>query len=136
MLTEKSLTYPLKSMSPSMSLVFHYFTSSHNLENFELQISYFLWYLYKKNDLWVHPQITSPTKGEWGSAKRRRYSISLFSKTGDKGQGGVKNIKKWVRSFMDGPLWSICIIWSLIITINDCNYSFCFKIYHVIKITV
>ena len=22
---------------------------------------------------------------------------------GDKGEGGVKNIKKWVTSFMDGP---------------------------------
>ena len=23
---------------------------------------------------------------------------------GDKGEGGVKNIKKWVTSFMDGPI--------------------------------
>ena len=23
---------------------------------------------------------------------------------GDKGEGGVKNLKKWVMSFMDGPL--------------------------------
>ena len=23
---------------------------------------------------------------------------------GDKGEGGVKNLKKWVTSFMDGPL--------------------------------
>ena len=27
----------------------------------------------------------------------------IFSKMGDKGEGGVKNIKKWVTSFMDGP---------------------------------
>ena len=29
--------------------------------------------------------------------------ISLFSEMGDKGEGGVKNLKKWVTSFMDGP---------------------------------
>ena len=29
--------------------------------------------------------------------------ISLFSKMGDKGEGGFKNLKKWVTSFMDGP---------------------------------
>ena len=29
--------------------------------------------------------------------------ISLFSKMGDKGKGGVKNFKKWVTSFIDGP---------------------------------
>ena len=45
----------------------------------------------------------SPTYGGGGSAKRWRYSISLFSKTGDKGEGGVKNLKKWVTSFMDSP---------------------------------
>ena len=37
----------------------------------------------------------SPTYGGGGSAKRRRYSISLFSKMGDKRKGGVKNLKKW-----------------------------------------
>ena len=31
------------------------------------------------------------------------YSISLFSKMGDKGEGGVKNLKKSVTLFMDGP---------------------------------
>ena len=29
--------------------------------------------------------------------------VNLFSKNGDKGEGGVKHIKKWVTSFMDGP---------------------------------
>ena len=28
---------------------------------------------------------------------------SLFSKMGDKGKGGIKNLKKWVTSFMNGP---------------------------------
>ena len=45
---------------------------------------------------WRHP---FRRKGE--STKRWRYSISLFSKMGDKGEGGVKNLKKWVTSFMD-----------------------------------
>ena len=30
--------------------------------------------------------------------------ISLFSKMGDKGEGGAKNIKKWVTSFIDSPI--------------------------------
>ena len=25
---------------------------------------------------------------------------------GDKGEGGVKNLKKWAKSFMDGPLYT------------------------------
>ena len=29
--------------------------------------------------------------------------INPFSKMGDKGEGGVKNLKKWVTSFMDAP---------------------------------
>ena len=29
--------------------------------------------------------------------------IRLFSKMVDKGERGVKNLKKWVMSFMDGP---------------------------------
>ena len=44
---------------------------------------------------WGHPL------GGRGSARRWRYSISLFSKMGDKGEGGVKNLKKRVTSFMD-----------------------------------
>ena len=50
--------------------------------------------------------MTSPTlsMGEGGLAKRRCYSISLFSKMPDKGEGGVKNLKKWVTSFVDGLL--------------------------------
>ena len=43
---------------------------------------------------WSHP-----LRGKGRSAKRWCYSISLFSKMGDKGEGGVKN---WVTSFMDG----------------------------------
>ena len=38
-----------------------------------------------------------------GSAERWRYSIRLFSKMSDKREGGVKNLKKWVTSFMDCP---------------------------------
>ena len=38
-----------------------------------------------------------------GSAERWCYSISLFSKIGDKGEGGVKNLKKLVTSFVNGP---------------------------------
>ena len=30
--------------------------------------------------------------------------ISLFSKLGDKGEGRVKNLKKLVTSFLDGPI--------------------------------
>ena len=36
---------------------------------------------------WRHP-----LKGGGGSAKRWRYSISPFSKIGDKEEGGVKNL--------------------------------------------
>ena len=31
--------------------------------------------------------------------------MSLFSKMGDKGEGGVKNLQKWVMFFMDGPFF-------------------------------
>ena len=48
----------------------------------------------------------SPTWGDEGSTKRRRYSISLSSKMGDKGEGEVKNLKKLVTSFMDGPYYN------------------------------
>ena len=58
---------------------------------------------------WCHP-----LKGEGGLAKRWCHSISLFCKMGDKGEGGVKNLKKWVTSCMDGPcrqnLWVITLI--------------------------
>ena len=37
---------------------------------------------------------------EGGTAKRWWCSISLFCKMGDKGEGGVKNLKKWVTSSM------------------------------------
>ena len=47
---------------------------------------------------WRHPR-----RGEGRSAKRWSYSISLFSKMGDKGEGGVKDFKNWVTSFMDSP---------------------------------
>ena len=36
----------------------------------------------------------SSTKGEGGSAKMWCYSLSLFSKMGDKGKRGVKNSQK------------------------------------------
>ena len=42
--------------------------------------------------------------GGGGSAKGWCYTISLFIKKGDKGEGGAKNLKKWVTSFMDGHL--------------------------------
>ena len=45
--------------------------------------------------------------GGGGSAKRWHYSINLISKMSDKGEGGVKNLKTWVTSFMDGPLASV-----------------------------
>ena len=32
---------------------------------------------------------------------------SLFSKKGDKGETGVKNLRKWVMLFIDGPLFEI-----------------------------
>ena len=52
------------------------------------------------------PSINDVTHlGGGGSAKRWPYSLSLFSKMDDKGEGGVKNIKKWVTSFIDAP-WS------------------------------
>ena len=42
--------------------------------------------------------------GGGGSAKMWCYYMRLFSKMGDKGEGGVKNFKKWVTSFMDGHI--------------------------------
>ena len=41
--------------------------------------------------------------GGGSAAKRLRYSISLFSKIGEKGEGGVKNLQEWMTSFMEGP---------------------------------
>ena len=54
----------------------------------------------------------SPTYREGGSAKRwPYYSKSLFSKMGDKVKGGVKNLQKWLMSFMDTPkIYTICQI--------------------------
>ena len=50
------------------------------------------------------PSINDVTHlGGGGSAKRGHYYISLFNKNGDKGERGVKHIKKLVTSFMDGP---------------------------------
>ena len=64
---------------------------------------------------WRHP-----LKGKGKSAKRGRYSLSLFSKMGDKGEGGIKNFKKWLTSFMDGLMYLIpcCII-------HSCCFVFC-----------
>ena len=45
-----------------------------------------------------------PLRGEGESAKRWRYYINLYSKMSDKGEGGAKDLKKWVTSFMmDSP---------------------------------
>ena len=48
--------------------------------------------------------MTSPTLGEGGSAKRWCYSMRLFCKMGDKGEGRDKIFKKWETSFMDRSL--------------------------------
>ena len=56
---------------------------------------------YKPN---YEPPINDVTHlGEGVSVKRWYYSIGLFSKMGDKGKRRIKNLKKWVTSFMDGP---------------------------------
>ena len=44
----------------------------------------------------VHKLRLSLLMGEGGSAKRWCNFISLFSKMGDRGEGEVKNLKKWV----------------------------------------
>ena len=49
---------------------------------------------------WRHLQ------GGKGVAKWWHYYISLYSKKGDKGEGGVKNLKMEVTSFVNGPLLS------------------------------
>ena len=54
-------------------------------------------------DFSILGKLMSPTQGEGGFAKRFCQSISLFSKMGDKGEGGVKNVKKWVTSFVNSP---------------------------------
>ena len=52
---------------------------------------------------WRHP-----LREEGRSAKSQRFSISLFSKMGDMGEGGVKNLKKWlIRHLWMAPLTSI-----------------------------
>ena len=48
--------------------------------------------------------MTSLTQRGGGICQMWCNSISLFRKMGDKGEGGVKNIKKRVTSLMDGPL--------------------------------
>ena len=55
----------------------------------------------KIENIYKGPSINDITKLGGGSSKS---SISLYSKMGDKGQGEVKNLKKWVTSFMDDPL--------------------------------
>ena len=63
-----------------------------------------IWTLKNSNvDFPKEPTINDITHlGGGRSAKRWRYSRSLFSKIGDKGEGGVKNLKKSVMPFMDG----------------------------------
>ena len=62
--------------------------------------------IYQQSILFISikgPSINEVTHlGGRGSARRWRYSISLFSKMGDKGEGGVKNLKILV-TLMDGP---------------------------------
>ena len=52
------------------------------------------------------PSINDVTHlGGRGDLPKGNVTTSLFIKKGDKVEGGVKNIKKWVKtSFMDGPL--------------------------------
>ena len=45
---------------------------------------------------WRHP-----LKGE-GIYQKVTLLHKIISKMGDKGEGGVKNLKKWLMSFMDG----------------------------------
>ena len=47
--------------------------------------------------------MTSPTKVEGDLPNGDVFFISLFSKMGDKVVGGVKNLKKWLTSIMNGP---------------------------------
>ena len=76
-------------------------------------------------------KVTHLGGGRGDLPKRWGYSISLFSKMGDKGNGGVKNLKKWVTSFMDGPkiLFSFNFkqegisVWQ--ITLYVCMSAFC-----------
>ena len=58
------------------------------------------------------------------SAKKWRYSISIFSKMGDKGEGGVKNLKKWVTSFMDGLRKRLGLITHLHKYLDTASYFF------------
>ena len=44
-----------------------------------------------------------------GFAKRWSYLISLFSKSDDEGGGRVKNLKKLMTSFMNGPYNVHCL---------------------------
>ena len=61
--------------------------------------------------------MTSPTQGEGGSAKRWCYSIRLFSKMGDKGEGEIENLKKG---------------WHHLWTSSNKNYSLCTWIFNLI----
>ena len=47
--------------------------------------------------------MTSPTLGERDLPKGDVTPSAYLVKRGDKGEGGVKSLKKWVMSFMDGP---------------------------------
>ena len=51
--------------------------------------------------------MTSPTSGGIRDLPKGGVtpSLSLFSKMGEKAEGGVKNLKKWVTIFMDGPYY-------------------------------
>ena len=66
---------------------------------------------------WRHP-----LRSGGGICQKWHYFISLFSKMGDNGEGGVKNVAKWVTSFMDGPEYknaSLFISWSCYLFIQN-----------------
>ena len=77
------------------------------------------WVPFRKNKL--GPSINDVTHlGGGGSAKRRRYSISLFSKTGDKGGGmGQKSQKNGPRTLFDlSQLAQVTFIGTWIVVYN------------------
>ena len=79
---------------------------------------------------WCHTH-----RREGGSAKRLRYSISLFSKMGDKG-GGVKNLQKWVTSFMEGPKVLIGYFWNNLTWQEHFNRKYVFICSNILQIYI
>ena len=96
-----------------MNIVFqytnHYINTSMTFWLLLPLLAYSLMAQASRNRLWLYyysgPSMNNVIhllRGKGRSAKRWCDSISLFSKMGDKGEGGVKSLKKWVTSFMDG----------------------------------